>query len=147
VKEVLYGTTRCGWMDRVVVDATPGVRAKAEAYYRREEAQRRLRADIAQATTPAIGREVVVVKGRKIRLGTTGVVVRTYEWVNPYVPRRHAEPKLRLLLRLECGREEWIDAANVAVVNPDQYREYQDVGDVLADMLEEAMVRHGVTVL
>lgn len=107
-RDVLYATTR-GATDEnsASVDATDAVRAKYEAW-RRHQAQLRAEAVAArELRTVRRGKRVRVVGGRKVPLGTVGVVT----WIGEGIRGRE-----RVGLTDERGEVWWTDARNVEVV-------------------------------
>jgi hypothetical protein len=125
VHNVDYGTTR-GWTyaNSASVDATPEVREKAAAFFAARNLEARIAKATAEAATPAKGKLVTVVKGRKVPKGTTGVVIWVGEgrYFGP-TPRYKssawsAKGALRVGVKDAEGTVHWTAASNVEVVNP-----------------------------
>lgn len=132
VKTIEYATTR-GWCypNGATVDATPEVLAKFRTYC----AARILEASLAQykrhANRPAVGDTVMVVRGRKVPLGTIARVVHVQD--NPYYRDyaakyasgyvRHVKPPEAFTIVIETARERWFTSMNnvekLAVALPD----------------------------
>jgi hypothetical protein len=74
-ERIEYATTR-GWTypNSAWVDATPEVQAAYEAYRARLAEERRVQLEMEEARTPRVGKSVMVMRGRKIPIGTVGVV-------------------------------------------------------------------------
>jgi hypothetical protein len=128
VKTIVYASTR-GWtyLNGASVDATPEVRLKAAAYYAKVNLASRLNAAAAAASTPAVGKLVKVVKGRKVAKGTEGTVIWVGEgkYYGP-VPRYRStawstKGALRIGLKDAEGTVHWTAASNVEVLNPEDY--------------------------
>jgi hypothetical protein len=127
VKRVTYATTR-GWTyaNGAHADATPDVRAKAAAYYT-ALALADLKAKAAEdALTPAKGKAVKVVKGRKVPLGTEGVVIwvgegRYYGPVPRYKNGWSTKPAARVGLKTADGTTFFTAASNVVVTDPEDW--------------------------
>jgi hypothetical protein len=125
VKTIDYATTR-GWTyaNSASVDATPEVREKAAKFFAARNLEARLAKAAEAAATPAKGKTVTVVKGRKVPKGTTGIVI----WVGggKYfgpTPRYKSSTwstkgALRVGLKDADGTVHWTAASNVVVVNP-----------------------------
>lgn len=111
---VEYASTR-GWTypNGASVDATPEVKAAYEAYLDKAEAERASAAAELRAKTPAKGKTLRVVKGRKIPVGMVGTCVWYGE--GKKYSRYGAAPK-RVGLKDSGGTVHWTDANNVEVV-------------------------------
>lgn len=106
-EKVVYASTR-GWTypNHAEADATPEVVAKYEAWCRAmAEAERKRKAD-EEARRPAKDKRVKVVKGRKVPVGTTGVVF----WVGAGMGGK------RVGFRTDAGEKHFTDASNVEVI-------------------------------
>jgi hypothetical protein len=76
IEVIEYGTTRAWtYPNTAVVDATPEVKAKANAYTKRCDLQAAILHDISRAAEVAKGKACLVVKGRKIAKGSTVKVI------------------------------------------------------------------------
>lgn len=105
--KIIYASTR-GWTypNGASVDATPEIRAKAQAWYAARAAERQA-ADVArEAATPRQGKLLQVVKGRKVPKGTMGECIWTGlgQW------------GARVGLRDAAGNVHWTATTNVIVV-------------------------------
>jgi hypothetical protein len=106
-----YGVT-------ATVDADAETYAAARAFltaqaldgYRRDRARRASDA-AAAALAPAVGRDVTVVRGRKVKLGTSGKVF----WMGT------TRFGLRVGLKTAAGETVWIAASNVEASQPDEF--------------------------
>jgi len=125
VHRVTYATTR-GWTyaNSASVDATPEVREKAAKFFAARNLEGRIAKAKAEAATPAKGKTVTVVKGRKVPKGTTGTVIWVGEgkYYGP-TPRYKSSAwstrgALRVGLKDAEGTVHWTAASNVEVVNP-----------------------------
>jgi len=123
-EEIQFASTR-GWTYPCYgssADATPEVLAAYQEWEKAyAESQRRVREE-AEARLPKVGRNVRVIKGRKLPKGTTGRVFwtgcnqfRTY-YRNGYNQRNEFE---RLGIQLADGSKVFIAGANVEVVIPE----------------------------
>lgn len=129
VKRITYATTR-GWTyaNGAHVDATPDVRAAAAVWYT-ARALESLKAKAADdALTPAKGKAVKVVKGRKVPLGTEGTVIwvgegRYYGPVPRYKNGWSTKPAARIGLRTADGATFFTAASNVVVTDPEDWVE------------------------
>jgi hypothetical protein len=116
IERVTYASTR-GWTypNGAAIDATPEVRQEADAFLkagRREAALAAWRAkNKADARSPIKGRVVVVARGRKVPLGTEGVVI--WKGAGHYGER--------VGVKDAAGTVHWTAAKNVDVVNPEQF--------------------------
>lgn len=122
IKEVAIGNSEFGSYGEAVVDATADARSAALEYLTAKELEARTRAHdrrvdeiVYAASRPAVGRDVVVARGRKVPKGTVGTIF----WVgeSTYGYRR----TLRVGLRTADGETHWTAAANCDVLNPDDY--------------------------
>jgi hypothetical protein len=114
VERVEYASTR-GWTypNSATVDATPEVRAAADAYYAKLAAARRAAEAERLARTPAKGKTLRVVKGRNVPRGTVGICIwygegRKYGY--------YGATPMRVGLKDAAGTVHWTDAGNVEVV-------------------------------
>lgn len=102
-----YASTRYYSIGHAVVDATPEVLAKARAWLEEWYVKRaRVQAE-RESEFVKVGRKVKVVRGRKVPVGTTGVVklIRDSQWGQSIV--------------LDTGSEElWVALKNVEVLEP-----------------------------
>lgn len=97
-------------------DATPEVLAAYQAWETEQRRRQAVARDIAQSLKPQFGREVKVVRGIKVPVGTTGEVF----WAGA---SRYGE---RVGLRKPDGERVFTAVTNVEVVNPGQYRLIKD---------------------
>jgi len=145
LSSVEYGTTRFStYGNYAVVDATDEVHNKVKAHLASREAKLRYSRLFFAAFRPNVGREVVVVKGRKLPKGTKGIVLRkedsAYSHNNRYntTPIRYEEDQ-NLFLQLEDGKRVWIAEANVRVTDWDIY--LPDMDEVEKAVREEYSVK------
>ncbi len=121
LKKVYYASTSHYTYENVAeVDATPEVKAKAREWLFKWAMEQLRKADKEKAERPEVGKMVKVVKGRKVKLGTTGKMfwAGTDRWGKLKVGVATSEKK-------ENGRYvdvvwTWVD--NVEVINPESYR-------------------------
>jgi len=109
--DIMYGTTRFAWRGNATIDATPEIMAAYRAHLAAEreaaaEAARRREAGRIGKGTP-----VVVRKGRKVPVGTEGVV----GWLG-WQTFGHRK-SLRIGIRVD-GEMVFTAASNVRVVDP-----------------------------
>ncbi|HEX7013594.1 MAG TPA: hypothetical protein VF161_12640, partial [Steroidobacteraceae bacterium] len=79
IREIGYDTTRFAGGGNAIIDATDEVRAKADDYLVKWALEELIRNDKANARRVAKGKRVRVVKGRKVKIGTEGVVFHMEE--------------------------------------------------------------------
>lgn len=118
VKSIEYGTTRAWtYPNHAKVDATPEVRAKADAYYIRTGAAGLRRNAEEEAKEPAKGKTCKVVKGRKIAKDTVvecvGAPTRSVYGFNSVT--------YNILVRLPNGDLIHTNVKNLEVLNPEKY--------------------------
>jgi hypothetical protein len=91
-REVEYATTR-GWtyLNGATVDATPEVRAKADAYWKARNRRTLEGIERGKLAKPHVGCRVRVARGRKVAPGFEGTVLHVSERVNAYSRRGRAE--------------------------------------------------------
>lgn len=106
-KRVGYGTTM-GVTDDAVVDATPEVVAQAAAYRERMEAAARRRSIVREARLLARGKDVRVVRGRKVPIGTEGRIF----WYGS------TQYGMRVGIETATGERMFTAATNVEVILP-----------------------------
>lgn len=99
VENVEYATTRAWtYLNSAVVDATPEVLAKADAWERAKAAEVAEQVRKVRAKDCEKGRVVKVVKGKKVALGTTGVI---FWFGEDYArPSRYGSPHRHLIAHL-----------------------------------------------
>ena len=120
----VFATTR-GWSYPCYgsrPDATPEVRAAAQAYLRKRYLDSIKLQNSKDARTPAFGKTVKVVKGRKVAIGTTGEICWT--GTSDFGVSRYGtwgKAKMRVGIRLLDGSKVFTDASNVEVLNPEKY--------------------------
>jgi hypothetical protein len=139
IANVTYASTRFAGGGSCVVDATDEVRAKADAWLMARRIAGMIEDDQRRAAAVAIGKRVVVVRGRKVRVGTEGLVFFLDE---RHFGSRAVEIKIGIALtdaKDDRGRYvdvAWTYARNVDVIDPDQYR-------IPVEEIEEAARRMG----
>lgn len=121
-EEIMFATTR-GWSYPSMasyVDATPEVLALHDAHVRKVQKEMSIARDKAQAAKVAFGKQVKVVRGRKVPQGTIAEVF----WTGPdkFASRFNPRPALRVGLRLLDGSKVFTSESNVEVINPELYR-------------------------
>lgn len=99
----------CDYLDEVEVDATPEVLALAKAWEAAEYERKRFERGEREARAVARGKVVRVVRGRKVKLGTIGLVF----WVGD----RGFGPRVGMNVEGVEGAV-WTAASNVEVVLP-----------------------------
>lgn len=137
IKDIVYGDNRGGNgpFTTVTVDATKEVLEQAEAYRIQQEFERLKAHHITNSQAISLGREVRVVRGNKVALGTVGKVIHMQDAVYNY----QRVTKLAIALDDEkvqiekIGRKgtpymverfknvAWTYRHNVEVVNPEQF--------------------------
>lgn len=128
VKDVEYATTR-GWTygNYAEVDATDEVKAKANAFYAKLALEALKDKAATAARTPAVGKTVKVVKGRKVPLGTVGEVFFYGEgaYFGPRPQFRSGawstKGAMRVGLKTPTGARFFTAASNVEVLDPEEY--------------------------
>lgn len=130
------------------VDSTAEVDEQVRAYLTQCEVRSRYSHAFYQAFRPDKGRKVIVVKGRKLKIGTEGVVVdkmvSNYSHNNRYnsSPIRHEEDQV-VRLRLESGELTWVAEANVRVTDYDDYLpDWQEIEATVRKECAQANVRN-----
>lgn len=104
-RRICTGSTM-GMHERAVTDATEEVKAAYAAYVERREAEAREAARIREAKTIARYKDVRVVKGRKVPIGTTGRVF----WYGP------TQYGYRVGIETASGERMFTAASNVEVI-------------------------------
>ena len=120
IDTVEYDTTRCGGNGSAKVDLTESNyrRYQRKAYMRQiTDGLKRNRTTAAQVE---IGKEVVVVKGRKVPIGTKGVVFWRKE-VNYDRYNRWYKATMRIGIKDSDGVVYWLNESNVEVADPERY--------------------------
>lgn len=120
LKKVYYASTRYySYYDHAIVDATPEVKEKATRWLR--EWCLEFCRGLAEQSTQAIekGRRVRVTSGRKLPIGTEGVVF--WRGVDRFASNRW-HTKYRVGIELDNGERVFLDEGRVAVADPEQYR-------------------------
>lgn len=117
IRQVEYASTR-GWTyaNGASVDATPEVQAAYAAMQHDAAVARDIAREAAEAATPYKGRTVRVVKGRKVPIGTTGVVF--YREQSKYQSRYRTfldAPAYRIGFRDAAGDTHFTADSNVEV--------------------------------
>ena len=115
-----YSSSRANVAPNVTIDATPDVVAAANAWLRaraeatvRSEREADINLAVARAKAVQIGREVEVVRGRKVPKGVVGDVF----WMGD------SEWAVRVGIRTADGTVYWTAASNVEVTQPDEFLE------------------------
>jgi hypothetical protein len=119
IDRIMFATTR-GWTYPCMgssADATPEVKAAAAEYLRNRFLESLKAKNHSDARTPAFGKLVKVVKGRKVPVGTQGEV----SWTGFDKYAFGGKPKLRIGIRLLDGTTVFTAASNVEVINPATY--------------------------
>jgi len=124
-KSIEYATTR-GWCypNGASVDATDDVIEKAEAHQKQKDFEAWKRRNEEKSRIPEKGRQVKVIKGRKIKQGSEGVVF-WYGKGRVFSRSRFATAPMRVGINID-GDKVFTDAGNVEVINPEQYLESED---------------------
>jgi hypothetical protein len=129
ILEVAVGNSEFGDDATAVVDATPEVLAAVAVYEAaagKAHAKLMVAASIdrvvAEASRVAVGKDVTVVKGRKVAKGTTGRVF----WMGA------STYGYRVGLALADGSRVFTALSNVEVTNPDEYMDVAGAMDALA---------------
>lgn len=121
IDTIEYDTTRCGGGGSATVDLTES----NYRLYQRKAYMRQIADSLKQNRTAAanveIGKEVVVIKGRKVPIGTKGVVFWRKE-VNYDRYNRWYNATMRIGIKDSDGVVYWINESNVKVVDPEQYK-------------------------
>lgn len=121
---VEYGTTRAWtYPNHAEVDATPEVRAAYEVWKQAEADAMAAKMAEVEAKRPAVGKKVRVVRGRKVPIGTEGIIFWT-GGVRAYSPSRWASKSEKIGIALDDTRDAkghyvnvaWTYAENVEVV-------------------------------
>jgi hypothetical protein len=125
VKRVDYATTRFASRGTAVVDATPEVVRKARRWWRRVVLERALRDAQEEHAKPGRGKRVKVLRARRVKPGTEGVV--KWEEANPfrtYYRNGYNHPESpsnrRVRVVTAAGQSLWFNAEQVEVVDPFQ---------------------------
>jgi len=98
----------------VVVDATPEVKTEYEAYKAAIQEAKWEREAIEREKTPEVGKEVVVVKGRKVPIGTQGTIF--WKGVDNFKSSRFAGTVYRYGIKDSAGNTHWVPEANIEVL-------------------------------
>lgn len=112
LRTITYATTRGGGGGHCKVDAPEWVKVKAQAWLERWARDEIEVGYWREAKKVAAEKRVAVVKGRKVPIGTTGVV----DWIGMGQYRTE-----RVRLRTDEGQEFWTAADNCEVVEPEQF--------------------------
>jgi len=108
-----YATTRFPtYHNRAGADATKEIQAKASEYNYGLFLEQCQAANVRQSRQIATDRRVKVVKGRKVPIGTEGVV----KWTGMGNYR-----KMRARIETDEGEEHFIDCSNLEVIEPEQW--------------------------
>lgn len=132
IDRVAYGNSEFSDPSRVdpnlSIDAPAEVVAAAnESLVAEAERQERLAYDgrvakaVEDAKVPSVGREVEVVRGRKVPQGTVGTVVWYGEGRSFGYPSRWSRPAYRVGILTATGERLYTDARNVEVTQPDEW--------------------------
>ncbi len=122
IKRVEYATTRAWtYPNSAVVDATPEVLAKAEKFLADCYFETFKKHNVRDAQTPASGKTVKVIKGRKVPIGKTGRCIgHIREWKKQSFGRTIASQK-SILVQWSDMSGDAINIQNLEVQNPDQF--------------------------
>ena len=113
-KEIEYASTReWSYPNGAVVDATDEIREKYNSYITKQREIAQKAREEAEARIPQRGRNVVVVKGRKVPKGTRGNVF--WRGVDKYKSTQYGT-YYRIGIKDESGNTHWISEDNVEVV-------------------------------
>lgn len=137
VREVQYATTR-GWTynNSASVDATDEVKAKARAWFEPKFAGFRAARATAEAATPAKGKRVKVVKGRKVPVGTEGTVF--WEGEDRYARDYGLGKPRRVGFKDDAGAKWFTAASNVEVIGARVYTAEEFAAEVAASPIDVA---------
>lgn len=120
IDTIEYDTTRCGGNGSATVDLTESnYRQYQRKAYMRQIANS-LKYNKKSAANVDIGKEVVVVKGRKVPIGTKGIVFWRKE-VNYDCYNRWYNATMRIGIKDSNGVVYWLNESNVEVIAPEQY--------------------------
>lgn len=111
-----YATTRFGGGGSASIDATDEVKAKASAWLKKWMIEHIRRESEENAGRVAKGKRVRVVRGRKVPIGTEGVVI----WYE-HVKYSYHSSQYRAGIRLDDGSVVFTAAVNCDVIDPAQY--------------------------
>lgn len=112
-KQIDYATTRAWtYANGASIDATNEVKAKAADYQYGRYLKQIQKANQRQSREIATDRRVKVVKGRKVLIGTEGIV----KWTG--MGNYH---KMRARFETDEGEEHWTDCSNLEVIEPEQW--------------------------
>lgn len=129
VRTVEWGTTRFSCSSGCSVDATSEVRVLAADYQERVALEEIRRVSALRAAKPGQGKEVRVVKGRKVPVGTVGQVTGVYadEYKNASAGR-YCTNSLglkrtyhRVRVTTESGENFFTAVSNCEVIEPSRY--------------------------
>lgn len=115
-EEICFASTR-GWTYPSYgsrPDASPELMAEYRAYLEARYEASRQRRELEEIMTPAVGKTLEVIKGRKIAHGTTGTCIYCGVFHRGY--SRWADSSLRVGIKTVTGETVWTDAKNVQVV-------------------------------
>lgn len=128
-----YATTRFAGSGSAGEDATPEVLAKASEWLREWALSRWREANEAQSLRVKPDREVEVFRGRKVPIGTCGIV----EWIGE---GRYGRDRARIVTA--NGATHWVDACNLRVIEPERYLLPDEKGAEYAEVAVTRQVWH-----
>lgn len=118
--EVQTGTTRHPWYGGCVIDASDEIEQKWNDLVQKQARERESAYYLAKRMKVGEGKTVQFVKGRKIPIGTKGLV--TWVGIDKYDPRRE---KLRVGVKLENGESVYTTEGNLKVLIDERGKEIE----------------------
>jgi hypothetical protein len=118
--EVLVGTTRCYFLGGHEIDASDEIKQKWNDLMKKQAREREAAYYLAKRMKVGEGKTVEFVKGRKIPIGTKGVV--TWLGIDKYDPRKE---KLRVGVKLENGDFVYTTETNLKVLIDERGKEIE----------------------
>lgn len=116
---VEYATTRSWtYANGATIDATPEVIAAASEWQRKVLVSDLLAQSAAKARAIETGKAVVVVKGRKVPIGTEGIVF--WKGIDKF-KSNHYSTAYRIGFKDAEGETHWTAESNVEVIAPESY--------------------------
>lgn len=110
-ENIEYSTTRAWcYPNNAIVDATPEIQTKWDIMCRESEQKRRKAMIENEKHIPRIGKNVQVVKGRKVPIGTIGTIIREYK---THYGRNES---LSILIKTNDNVEYWTNVNNVKTI-------------------------------
>lgn len=118
--EVQTGTTRHAWIGGCSIDASDEIKQKWNDLVQKQAREREAAYYLAKRMKVGEGKTVEFVKGRKIPIGTKGVV--TWVGIDKYDPRKE---KLRVGVKLENGDSVYTAETNLKVLIDERGKEIE----------------------